>query len=30
MNIIDVALIVGVVADEMLPVMPLPYATFPG
>jgi len=30
MNIIDVALVAGVVGDNMLPVMPLPYATFVG
>jgi hypothetical protein len=30
MHIIDVALVVGVVTDEMLPIMPRPYATFPG
>gem|GEM_PF-3653340 len=30
MNIIDVTLVVGVVTDKMFPVIPLPYATFPG
>jgi len=30
MNIIDVALEVGVDADKLFPVMALPYATFPG